>query len=208
MQIVFLGPPGAGKGTQAKLIAAERKIPHLSTGDMLRTAVKNRTPLGLEAEGHMKAGRLVPDALVLGLLKERVSAPDTKDGCLLDGFPRNVSQADALQSFLTVDRVVYFDIPEEELLPRLTQRWSCPKCGRIYNLSSEPPKVPGHCDVEGAELVQRPDDREEAVRTRFQVYRAETAPLLEYYKARGLLRTIAAAGTVESVHRAVERALS
>jgi adenylate kinase len=207
MRIVFLGPPGAGKGTQAKLVASELKIPHLSTGDMLRAAVKARTPLGLQAEGHMKAGRLVPDDLVLGLLKERLAQPDAANGALLDGFPRNVAQAETLRSFFPIDRVLYFDIPEADLLPRLTERRSCPTCGRIYNLVTDPPRDPGRCDVEGATLVHRPDDREEAVRTRLQVYRAETAPVLEYYRAKGLLRSLGATGSVEAVHRAVKAAL-
>ena len=207
MRIVFLGPPGAGKGTQAKLLAARLGIPHLSTGDMLRAAVRDRTPLGREAEAHMGAGRLVPDSLVLGLLKERLASPDTAAGCLLDGFPRNVAQAEKLGELLPLDRVLYFDVPEEVLLPRLTERRSCPICGTTYNLLRHPPRRPGHCDKDGSELVHRPDDREEAVRTRFQVYREETAPLLAYYRSQGLLRTIPAGGAVEQVRRAVDEAL-
>jgi adenylate kinase len=175
---------------------------------MLRAAVKGRTALGVQAEGYMKAGKLVPDELVLGMLRERVSEPDTRSGCLLDGFPRNVAQAETLRSFLPVDRVIYFDIPESELVPRLTERRSCPTCGRIYNLRTDRLRVPGHCEVDGAELVHRPDDREEAVRTRFQVYRTETAPLLDYYRKKGLLRTIAASGSVEVVQQAVRAALA
>lgn len=207
MRIVFLGPPGAGKGTQAKQLAQELGIPHLSTGDMLRAAVKARTPLGVEAEGHMAAGRLVPDDLVLRMLRERLGQPDAAQGCLLDGFPRNVAQARALREFCAPDRVLYFDIPEDELLPRLTERRSCPKCGRIYNLRTGPPKVPDRCDVEGATLLHRPDDRPEAVRTRFEVYQRETAPLLQYYRDERLLRTVTALGSVEEVHRAVRAAL-
>lgn len=208
MRIAFLGPPGAGKGTQAKLLAAELRIPHLSTGDMLRSAVKARTSLGIEAEGHMKAGRLVPDELVLGLLKERLREPDTRRGCLLDGFPRNLAQAEALREFLPLDRVVYFDLAESELLPRLTERRSCPVCGTIYNLNFQPPKTPGKCDKDGADLVHRPDDREEAVRTRLQVYTRETAPVLEYYRKKGLLRTLRATGSVEEVRRMLRTALA
>ncbi|MDE1820587.1 MAG: adenylate kinase [Euryarchaeota archaeon] len=199
MHLAFLGPPGAGKGTQAKLLAKELRIPHLSTGDMLRAAVKARTPLGLEAEGTMKAGKLVPDALVLGLLRERLQEPDAHPGCLLDGFPRTVAQAESLRDLVPLERVIYFEIPESELLPRLTERRSCPTCGAIYNLRSHPPKAPGKCDREGSELVQRPDDREEAVRTRLAVYHRETAPVLDYYRKSGLLRTLRADGSVEDV---------
>lgn len=208
MMIAFLGPPGAGKGTQAKLLASELHIPHLSTGDMLRAAVKARTPLGVEAEGFMTAGKLVPDRLVLGLLRERLRAPDTAGGCLLDGFPRNVAQAEKLREFLPLDRVLYFDLPERELLPRLTERRSCPTCGTIYNLLSHPPKNAGRCDRDGAELLHRPDDREEAVRTRLQVYQGETAPVLEYYRAKGLLRSVPAGGSVDEVRAAIRLALA
>lgn len=208
MRIAFLGPPGAGKGTQAKLLAAELRVPHLSTGDMLRAAVKDRTALGVEAEGFMRAGKLVPDGLVLGLLKERLGKPDASHGCLLDGFPRNVAQAEALGGFLALDRVVYFEIPLRELLPRLTERRVCPACGSSYNLRSHPPSQAGRCDKDGTELVHRPDDREEAVRTRLQVYERETAPLLDYYRSKGLLRTVAAAGSVGQVGAALRTALA
>ncbi len=207
MRIAFLGPPGAGKGTQAKLLASELRVPHLSTGDMLRAAVKERTPPGLQAESTMKAGKLVPDALVLDLLRQRLQQPDAAKGALLDGFPRNVAQAEALTTFLPLDRVIYFEIPVGELLPRLTERRSCPACGTIYNLRSHPPAKAGRCDRDGTELVHRPDDREEAVRTRLEVYNRETAPLLEYFRSKGLLSTVRATGSVEEVQAAVRAAL-
>ncbi len=198
-RIVFLGPPGAGKGTQATELAQRLGIPHLSTGDLLRGAVAAKTPLGLEAEAHMHAGRLVPDGLVLQILGERLRQPDAHGGFLLDGFPRTVAQAEALRKVAPIDRVLLFEIPESLLVERLTQRRSCPMCGRVYNVSTRPPRVPGRCDVEGAELVQRSDDREEAVRTRLRVYREQTHPLVEHYRALGLLRSVDADGPPESV---------
>jgi adenylate kinase len=164
-RIVFLGPPGAGKGTQATDLAKRLGIPHLSTGDLLRAAVAGHTPLGRAAQAHMDAGRLVPDGLVLEILQERLKYPEAREGFLLDGFPRTVAQADALAAVAPIDRVVLFEIPEALLLERLTQRWTCPMCGTAYNLATRPPRRPGRCDVEDAELQQRSDDREEAVRT-------------------------------------------
>ena len=204
---VFLGPPGAGKGTQAARLARELGVPHLSTGDLLRAAVAAKTPLGLEAEDHIAAGRLVPDKLVLEILRERLAQPDATAGYILDGFPRNLAQAEALQEFARVDRVVSFDLPPEVLVRRLSDRWVCPKCHAVYNLSSKPPKVAGICDHDGTPLVQRPDDRPEAVTTRLKVYAEHTAPLLEYYRKRGLLRPIDADGTHDEVEARVRAAL-
>jgi adenylate kinase len=206
-RVVFLGPPGAGKGTQAVGLARELGIPHLSTGDLLRAAVAARTPLGLEAEGHMSAGRLVPDELVLKILGERLSRPDTRAGFLLDGFPRNLAQAETLERMTPLDVVVSFEIAPEELVRRLSERRTCPKCQSVYNLSSQMPKVPGRCDRDGTELVQRPDDRPEAVKTRLAVYAQQTAPLLDYYRRRGLLRPIDASGPTETVAERVRAAV-
>ena len=208
LRVVFLGPPGAGKGTQAASLARELGIPHLSTGDLLRAAVAARTPLGREAEGHMAAGRLVPDDLVLRILHDRLEQPDARKGYFLDGFPRNLAQAEALGKFADVDRVVSFEIAPELLLPRLVDRRVCPKCQTVYNLSSKPPKVPGKCDRDGTDLVHRPDDRPEAVATRLRVYTEQTAPLLEYYRARGVLRPIDASGSPEEVAARLRRALA
>lgn len=198
-RIVFLGAPGAGKGTQASRLAAHRRLPHLSTGELLRGAVRDGTPLGREADGHMRAGRLVPDALVLGILKERLAAPDAREGFVLDGYPRNLAQAETLASVTPLEHVLSFEIPEPLLTARLTGRRHCPECGRVYNLLTLPPRAPGVCDVDGTPLARRTDDTPEAVGTRLAVYAAETAPLLRYYEARGLLRSVDAVGAPEAV---------
>jgi adenylate kinase len=206
-RIAFLGPPGSGKGTQASTLARELGIPHLSTGDLLRQAVRNATPLGLAAEEHMRAGRLVPDELVLSILRERVAQPDCQRGYLLDGFPRNVPQAFALEKVAPVDRVVAFRIAEELLVERLTQRRTCPKCGTAYNLITAAPKHAGLCDRDGEKLIQRSDDTESAVRTRLQVYNEATAPLLAHYRERGLLVEVEAVGALEEVGARIRTAL-
>ncbi len=198
-RLVFLGPPGAGKGTQAVLLAREQKLAHLSTGDMLRAAVAAQTPLGQEADGYIRAGRLVPDELVLRILKDRLRQPDAASGFVLDGFPRNRSQAEALERISPVDAVVSFEIPNEILVQRLSARRICPKCQSVYNVESRPPRIPGRCDLDGSELVQRPDDLPEAVATRLDVYAKATAPLLDYYRERSLLRPVNARGTPEEV---------
>lgn len=206
-RIVLLGPPGAGKGTQAQRLGAALGIPHLSTGQMLRTAATEGTPLGREADGFMRQGLLVPDSLVLGILRERLAASDAQRGFVLDGYPRNVAQARTLAEITPVDHVLYFGIPESVLIERLTQRRSCPTCGTVYNLVTQPPRVPGRCDRDGTPLIQRDDDTEGAIRTRLKVYRETTIPLLELYRAQGLLRTVSAAGTVEEVEARVRAAI-
>ena len=206
-RIVFLGPPGAGKGTQASGLARSLGIVHLSTGDLLRAAVAARSALGLEAEGYMRAGQLVPDDLVVRLLRERLDHPDTSEGFVLDGFPRNLTQAVLLEKFIPIESVLAFEIPEELLLERLTQRRTCPSCRTVYNIVTAPPTRPDRCDRDGSVLEIRPDDRPEAVRTRLKVYHDQTAPLLEFYRERRVLVPIDARGGPDEVSARVRRAL-
>ena len=206
-RIVFLGPPGAGKGTQATRLAKDLGVLHLSTGDLLRAAVAARTPLGGEAQGHMDAGRLVPDDLVLKILNERLAAPDARGGFLLDGFPRNLAQAMKLEKVTVVDAVVSFEIPASLLVERLAGRRLCPACQSVYNIVTQPPKVLGRCDHDGTELIQRPDDRPEAISTRLAVYGEQTTPLLGYYRRSGLLRPVDATGSPHEVAARVRAAL-
>jgi adenylate kinase len=206
-RIVFLGPPGVGKGTQAKSLSARLGIPHLSTGDLLREAVRAKTSLGAEADVYMRAGKLVPDDLVLRILKERISRPDAQTGFVLDGYPRNVAQADELERITSVDRVVSFDLPESLLLERLTNRRNCPKCGTVYNLRTRPPKRDTVCDLDETPLLQRSDDTVDAVRTRIAVYHAQTAPLLEHYRRLERLTPIDASGTPDEVARRLQSAI-
>jgi len=211
LRVIFLGPPGAGKGTQAQSLAKEWGVPHVATGDMLREAVAAQTPLGLEAKRHMDSGGLVPDDVVIRLVGERLAQPDAKAGVVLDGFPRTVAQAEALdalfaRSGLTLDRVIFFDVSRAELLRRLTGRRVCRACGRTFHLVSAPPKLAGKCDVCGAELYQRTDDSEATVGTRLDVYEKQTSPLLDYYRSRNLLGTIAGEGSVVQVAEAIRSA--
>lgn len=206
-RIVFLGPPGAGKGTQAAKLATALHVPHLSTGDLLRAAVAAGTALGREAEGHMNAGRLVPDDLVLQILKERLAGPDAAEGFLLDGFPRNLPQAERLAQITSLDAVLSFELPAALLIERLSGRRLCPRCQSVYNVVTQPPTVANRCDKDGTELIQRPDDRPEAIATRLAVYAEQTAPLLSYYQQSGLLRPVDATGSPDEVAARVREAL-
>ena len=210
LRVIFLGPPGAGKGTQADDLASEWGVPHVATGDMLRDAAACGTRLGLEAKRYMDTGALVPDDVVIGLVGERLAEPDAERGAVLDGFPRTVAQAEALDRLLadrgvTIDRVVFFDVSRNELLRRLTGRRVCRRCGATYHEVSAPPRVPGTCDRCGGELYEREDDGEVAVAMRLDVYANQTAPLLDYYRSRGLLSPIPGEGTVRDVAAAVRR---
>ncbi len=207
LRVVFLGPPGAGKGTQASLLAERRGVVHLSTGDMLRAAVGAGSALGREAQSYMDAGKLVPDDLVLRILRERIALPDAQSGFVLDGYPRNLAQAKELERITSLDAVVSFDLPFPELVERLSGRRICPKCQSVYNVVSLPPRAPGKCDKDGADLLQRPDDRPEAVKTRLTVYAEQTAPLIQYYSERKLLRTLDARGEPQDVAARIDRLL-
>jgi len=212
VRVAFLGPPGAGKGTQARDLAREWGVLHLATGDMLREAVAAGTPLGLEAKRYMDQGALVPDDVIIRMMAERLGAGAAAQGFILDGFPRTIAQAEALARLLkdfgqTLDTVVYFDVSEPELLRRLTGRRVCRACGHSYHLTSNPPKRAGVCDACGGELYQREDDAEATVRNRLEVYRRQTAPLLDYYRQRNLLTTVSGEGPVATIREAIRGAV-
>jgi adenylate kinase len=212
MDVILLGPPGSGKGTQAQKMAEQYHIPQISTGDILRGAVKEQTPLGVEAKGYMDQGKLVPDEVVVGIVRDRVKAPDCNGGFILDGFPRTLTQAEALDATLQemkrgIDHVVSIEVDNEELLRRLTGRRTCRTCGAMYHLIFNPPTQEGLCDTCGGELYQRDDDQEETIRARLQVYEEQTAPLIAYYRKRDLLRTINGVGAIEKIFGEIVQAV-
>ncbi len=204
MNLILLGPPGAGKGTQAKRMVETYGIPQISTGDMLREAVKNQTQLGLEAKKFMDSGQLVPDEVVIGLVKERLGRDDCAQGFMLDGFPRTVPQAEELDKVLAgmnknLDHVISIEVPNEELMGRLTGRRTCKQCGAGFHVIFDPPKQEGVCDKCGGELYQRDDDNEATVSNRLKVYESQTKPLIDYYSAKGLLRPIDGVGAIDEI---------
>jgi len=204
--IIFLGAPGAGKGTQAAALAQELNLVHIASGDLFRQAIEQETGLGIQAKSYMERGELVPDELTTRMVLERMSAPDCETGAILDGFPRTLAQAEALDKALTqqakaIDRVVYIKVSEEELQGRLSGRWICRNCQSPYHTVNSPPKVWGRCDKCSGELYQRPDDTVEAVKKRLQVYFAQTAPLIDYYTAAGKLIEVDGEGNVDEVRR-------
>lgn len=208
MRIVLCGPPGCGKGTQAERLTGQFGIPRLTTGEMLRRAVQAGTPVGQVAQGYMHRGALVPDPVIIDLMRERMTDPDCRGGYILDGFPRNRTQAEACDRMLKaarerVDHVVFFDVPEEEILRRLTGRRECRQCGATFHMTFQPPQQAGRCDRCGAELCQRDDDREETIQRRLAVYREATTPLMEYYGRQGVLRRVSGVGTPETVFATV-----
>lgn len=198
-RFILMGPPGAGKGTQAAVVSDRLGVPHIDTGSIIRDNINEQTPLGLEAERYVEKGELVPDELIIRLIEDRLSKEDAADGWLLDGFPRSIAQAEALSRMgpnggEAVERVVFMDVPEDVLVRRLTSRRVCPVCKSVYNVITMRPKKDGVCDKCGAELIRRTDDNEESIRNRFRVYHEETAPIADYYVARGLLVEVDGAG--------------
>ena len=211
MRLLFLGPPGAGKGTQARELAREWDVPQVATGDMLREAMSSGTALGREAKQYYDKGNLVPDDVILRMVAERLRQPDATKGFILDGFPRTIAQADGLAKMLDeigqkLDAVIYLDVSEPELVRRLTGRRLCRNCQSPYHVVSAPPQREGVCDKCGGELYQRVDDSEATVRNRLQVYETQTSPLLDYYRQRGLLRTVSGEGAVEKIRQALREA--
>lgn len=213
MRLVFLGAPGVGKGTQAYLVAGKFGRPKISTGDILREAVRNQTPLGRQAKACMDQGELVPDEIVIGIVRDKLAEPVCARGFLLDGFPRTVPQAEGLAGILTeagvaLDLVVNVVVPRDEVVRRLTGRRSCPACQAVYHVDFAPPKRDGICDRCGAELVQRSDDTRQTVEARLSVYEEQTAPLISYYRERGVLVDLDGLGTVDEVQARLVGVLS
>ena len=214
-RVVILGAPGAGKGTQARRMAKKHGWPHISTGDIFRSHLENKTAIGQKIESYMRSGELVPDTLAWEILVERLAQPDCVGGYILDGFPRSVPQAEALDRMLaqrheTLDAVVLLTVDDEELVERLTARWTCPHCGKIYNVTFNPPQKDGLCDkpeCNGTKLVQREDDQEDTVRRRLKVYHKETEPLIQHYARRGQLQRVDGRANPEVIEREIERLL-
>jgi len=213
MKIVLLGPPGAGKGTQAKKLWDEFKIPQISTGDILRAAVQQGTQLGKRAQPLMKAGKLVPDDIVIGIVEQRLKQADCSKGFVLDGFPRTIPQAEALEKMLRrlgckLDRVISLEVPDDVLVERISGRRICPTDGSVYHVLTNPPQRAGYCDKCGTGLIQRDDDKEEKVRERLRVYAAQTEPLKALYRKKGLLSEINGVGSQDGIYVEIRRALA
>ena len=209
MKLIFLGPPGAGKGTQAAIVSKKLGIPSVSTGDMLRAAVKEGTKVGLEAKSFMDAGKLVPDEVIIGIVHERLDKPDCAKGFILDGVPRTLAQADALEKAgIAFDHVISLEVHDEAIVERMSGRRVCNKCGAPFHVANNPPKVDGVCDACGGELIQRVDDKAETVRHRLEVYHQETEPLKSFYQERGVLDLVPGdLGTIEETTAAIMKVL-
>jgi adenylate kinase len=213
MRMMFLGAPGAGKGTQARIVAEKHGLPQIATGNILRAAVKAGTPLGLEAKSYMDAGGLVPDGVMIGLIAERLAQPDAQKGWILDGFPRTVPQAEALDALLSklgqkLDIVIEVQVPDAEIVDRLGGRWVCRTCEAPFHSKNNPPKADKVCDFDGGELYQRPDDKPETVASRLEVYHTNTAPLIQYYKGRGNYHAINGTQPIDVIERELEGLLA
>lgn len=213
MNLVFLGPLGAGKGTQAQMLQEREGIPQISTGDMLRQAMVEGTALGRKANTYVDRGELVPDDVMIELIDERLRQPDTRRGFVLDGFPRTLGQAQALDRLLrtagrSLDAVVYFQVSDDTIIQRLSGRRVCRKAAHIFQLDSHPPRVPGRCDFDGSELFQREDDKEHTVRHRLEVYHRQTEPLVEFYRSRSILKAIDAEADIDVVYERLREILS
>jgi adenylate kinase len=208
MRLILIGPPGSGKGTQAKLLSSRLGFAHIGTGDILREAVRQNTPIGQVVSPYMRSGQLVPDDLVNEIVAEHFRKEDRPERFVMDGYPRTLAQAASFdqvlrQQFLDLTAVLLFLVNDQEIIARMTGRWSCPQCKATYHLDYHPPRSPGICDVCGTKLIQRVDDREETVRERLSVYHANTADLIPYYRARGLLREVLAVGEIEHIYATI-----
>ncbi len=207
MKLILLGAPGSGKGTQAEGLVKDFGIPQISTGDLLRAAVKAQAPLGLEAKGYMDQGKLGPDRIVIELVMERVGKPDCENGYLLDGFPRSLAQAEALEGFAKIDSVLFIDVDEGVLMGRLTGRRTCKACSAVFHMDFNKPKADGICDKCGGELYQRDDDNEETVGKRLKTYNESTKPLIDYYTNKSMLKVVDGVGDIKDVYARIKAAL-
>ena len=212
MNLIFLGPPGAGKGTQAKKLVSLLAIPQISTGDILRQKKEEDSPLGRQVRDIMASGKLVPDEVVVEIVKERLAKPDCEHGFILDGFPRTIPQAEALEKILEeigkqIDAVVYVDVPDDELIKRISGRRVCENCGEEYHVIYKPPKVDGICDKCGGNLIQREDDKEDVVKKRIEIYNESTAPLIEFYDKKGVLKRIDGLASMDDVFNSIKASL-